>query len=89
MRHHSLCLALWGKLYNQMNHLFDRSLREIVEQLLHRIQFIGIRDFLVRANLPKCFDEIIRGKGILELCCYMSVVPGTLRAGSPTFQILS
>ena len=38
-----------------------------MRELLHRIEDIGVRDFLVRANLPKRFDEIIRGKGILEL----------------------
>jgi len=43
-----------------MNHLFDWRLKEIVGELLHRIEYIGVRDFAVGTGLPKCFDEIIR-----------------------------
>jgi hypothetical protein len=53
--------------YNQMNHLSDWDFREIIRQLLRGIEFIGVRDIRVRVNRPKCFDDLLRRKGILEL----------------------
>ena len=50
-----------------MDHCFGGGFKEISGELLHGIEFIGVRDSLVSTNLPKYFGDIATPQGIPEL----------------------
>ena len=50
-----------------MDHCFDWSFKEIPGELLHRIEFIGVRDSLVGADPLKCFGDFATLQRIPEL----------------------